>query len=255
MHRSEMALRYNLLPRAPSTHSREDGEKERERPKVRPLNEAKAIANGANFLSEAFLFAIAAGLIVGESWRSSNNNKKQRNRTEEKVEEVAAAVKALCDKLGVDSKAVGLRASEEEVAEEIAGERDGEAGPVEFLDVSGEAKQETSRHVAVAQHRHIADEELKHLQATVDVFLRLAINSGWVQGPEALNLTAMLNSKDDTQKEERGREDQVRISWDESAATIAPAPSSRILQKVAASKVRHLAAISRKEASPEADNR
>lgn len=46
MHRSEITLRSNLIG---GTHQ-----------KVRPLNDAKAVANGANAISEGFLFAVAA---------------------------------------------------------------------------------------------------------------------------------------------------------------------------------------------------
>jgi hypothetical protein len=55
---------------------------------VRPLNEAKAIDSGANFISESFLFSVAGGLIVFESWRS---RKKEQNRREG----VADAIEAL----------------------------------------------------------------------------------------------------------------------------------------------------------------
>ncbi|SGZ58363.1 CIC11C00000000982 [Sungouiella intermedia] len=38
--------------------------------KVRPLNDKKAIENGANFLLEAFIFLVAGSLILYESYRS-----------------------------------------------------------------------------------------------------------------------------------------------------------------------------------------
>ncbi|MBW0475630.1 hypothetical protein O181_015345 [Austropuccinia psidii MF-1] len=38
-------------------------------PPIRPLSDAKAIQNGANFLSEAFLFSVAATLIIAENLR------------------------------------------------------------------------------------------------------------------------------------------------------------------------------------------
>jgi hypothetical protein len=53
-----MALRTNLLPNGVQQ-------------KVRPLNDAKAIANGANAISEGFLFFVAAALILGETYRGS----------------------------------------------------------------------------------------------------------------------------------------------------------------------------------------
>lgn len=47
------------------------------KPHIRPLSESKAIDAGANFISEAFLFAVAAGLVFAEAMR---NRKKELNR-------------------------------------------------------------------------------------------------------------------------------------------------------------------------------
>ena len=60
MHRTEARLRQNLLPGS-------------ENYKIRPLNDAKAISNGANAISEGFLFAVAATIILGETYRSSRS--------------------------------------------------------------------------------------------------------------------------------------------------------------------------------------
>lgn len=38
--------------------------------KVRPLNDKKAVENGANFLLELFIFSVAGSLILYESYRS-----------------------------------------------------------------------------------------------------------------------------------------------------------------------------------------
>ena len=38
----------------------------------RPLSETRAIQQGANTISEAFLFSVAAALILGETWRLAN---------------------------------------------------------------------------------------------------------------------------------------------------------------------------------------
>lgn len=73
---------------------------------IRPLSDAKAIDTGANFISEAFLFMVAGGLIVFESWRS---RRKEANRRE-----------GVEDRLGVLQEKVGelegevIRAREEE---------------------------------------------------------------------------------------------------------------------------------------------
>ncbi|KAI3998256.1 optic atrophy 3-like protein [Schizophyllum commune Loenen D] len=63
MHRTEMRLRTNILGAS------------RDVP-VRPLSETRAIENGANAIAEGFLFAVAAALILGESWRSSVKGEK-----------------------------------------------------------------------------------------------------------------------------------------------------------------------------------
>ncbi|KZV68099.1 OPA3-domain-containing protein [Peniophora sp. CONT] len=74
MHRSEIRLRTKLL-----------GEPARN---VRPLSEAKAIDNGANFLAEGFLFSVAAGLIFAESWRSSRSESKRREGVSDSLDDL-----------------------------------------------------------------------------------------------------------------------------------------------------------------------
>ncbi|CAO1637457.1 unnamed protein product [Parajaminaea phylloscopi] len=255
MHRSEMALRYNLLPRAPAVHTEEDGGggKEREKPKVRPLNEAKAIANGANFLSEAFLFVIAAGLIVGESWRSANKNKQQRNRTEEKVEEVSMAVQALCARLGVDPRSVGLEKQPDDSDASAASQVGTSNSSDEFASSSEDdsateedAKREASRHAAAARHQLKAEEQMQRLQSAVDVLLRMAIKSGWIQGPEALDLSAILDGRGAVNADGGTKKDSASPDGQDSSG-------SSILQQVAASRARHFAAMSRVSASEDGE--
>lgn len=60
--------------------------------KVRPLNDAKAIDNGASFISESFLFSVAGGLILYESFR-------QRRKEQVRREGVADDIKALQDEI------------------------------------------------------------------------------------------------------------------------------------------------------------
>lgn len=47
-----------------------------------------AIENGANFLAEGFLFAVATALILGETWRSSRSSSKRRDDVDEKLEDL-----------------------------------------------------------------------------------------------------------------------------------------------------------------------
>ncbi|KAJ5999896.1 hypothetical protein N7481_000305 [Penicillium waksmanii] len=53
--------------------------------RIRPLSESKAIESGANFISESFLFLVAGGLIVFESWRSRNKESTRREGVEDRL--------------------------------------------------------------------------------------------------------------------------------------------------------------------------
>lgn len=78
LHRTDMRLRMGLL-----------GEKNL---RVRPLNDAKAIDSGANFLSETFIFSVAGGLILFESIRSRRKEMQRR-------ENVADDIRTLQDEI------------------------------------------------------------------------------------------------------------------------------------------------------------
>ncbi|KIK97039.1 hypothetical protein PAXRUDRAFT_137116 [Paxillus rubicundulus Ve08.2h10] len=123
MHTAEVSLRTNLL-----------GEPPRHNP--RPLSETRyvrrlsttcllttpnrAIENGANALAEGFLFAVAALLILGESYRSSRNQSKRRDNVDEQLEELSSSVTSL--KTSVDALVTmqeeleGQRARNDELA-------------------------------------------------------------------------------------------------------------------------------------------
>ncbi|KAI5970367.1 hypothetical protein CANMA_000530 [Candida margitis] len=65
LHKTDVKLRMNLL-----------GEK---KIRVRPLNDNKAIEQGASFISETFIFSVAGGLIFYESYRSRKRASDQRD--------------------------------------------------------------------------------------------------------------------------------------------------------------------------------
>ncbi|KAK6464673.1 optic atrophy 3-like protein, partial [Scheffersomyces coipomensis] len=65
VHTTDLTLRMSLL-----------GEK---RIKIRPLNDTKAVENGANFLSEFFIFSVAGSLIFYESYRSRKKASDERD--------------------------------------------------------------------------------------------------------------------------------------------------------------------------------
>jgi optic atrophy 3 protein len=108
MYRSEVKLRTNILGEPPRH--------------IRPLSEAKcvvlflrahyfpiidpaninfsrAIENGANTIAEGFLFAVAAGLILGESWRTSRNQSKRSNNVDDRLDELHTKVTELTDRV------------------------------------------------------------------------------------------------------------------------------------------------------------
>jgi myosin-1 len=68
--------------------------KPRPKPKIRPLSEAKAIETGANFISETFLFGVAASLILFESWRQGRKSNQRRNDVAERLAELEESEKA-----------------------------------------------------------------------------------------------------------------------------------------------------------------
>jgi hypothetical protein len=80
-------------------------------PRIRPLSENKAIETGANFIAETFLFFVAGGLILAESWRRDRKEKRQdadvadalataereREEMRQKMELLQAEIEALMD--------------------------------------------------------------------------------------------------------------------------------------------------------------
>lgn len=47
-----------------------------------------AVENGANMLAEGFLFAVAASLILGETWRSSRSESKRREGINDQLDDL-----------------------------------------------------------------------------------------------------------------------------------------------------------------------
>jgi len=78
-----------------------DGPERKEKPvkvKIRPLSEGKAIELGANFFSEAFIFAVAAGLIIWDTWRSRKKESARRDDIAERLGDLEAEVERLRSK-------------------------------------------------------------------------------------------------------------------------------------------------------------
>ncbi|ETS60895.1 hypothetical protein PaG_04814 [Moesziomyces aphidis] len=181
MHRTEMALRTNLLPNGVQQ-------------KVRPLNDAKAIANGANAISEGFLFFVAAALILGETYRGSRKKAEQRDRTEDALNQLSDHVQRMAHVLGIDLDQLERLDDQQ---------RDSSSEPSGALR-NGDVTEEADPSLIEARLkllRERQDEELKsrQLQAAVSVLLNMALEKRWVVGPEALELEAILGKDRATQ--------------------------------------------------------
>lgn len=70
-------------------------EKSKTERRIRPLSEAKAIDSGANFLSEAFLFLVAGGLIVFETFRSRRKEATRQRGVEDRLKDLEEEITGL----------------------------------------------------------------------------------------------------------------------------------------------------------------
>lgn len=95
----------------------EEKEKHPPKPRIKPLSETKAIETGANFISETFLFSVAASLIIFESWRSGRKEKNRRDKVAERLndleEENRAGRMALVE---LEREVLRLRAKEKGIS-------------------------------------------------------------------------------------------------------------------------------------------
>ncbi|KAM0755338.1 OPA3-domain-containing protein [Meredithblackwellia eburnea MCA 4105] len=91
LHRAEMNMRIRLLGEDHPKH-------------IRPLNDAKAIDSGANFISETFLFGFATLLILGETWRSRRKDSQRRDLVAETLEQHEEELKGLRERLDQEAK-------------------------------------------------------------------------------------------------------------------------------------------------------
>ncbi|GAA6000779.1 OPA3 family protein [Rhodotorula paludigena] len=133
LHRAEMNLRVKLLGESPRH--------------VRPLSESKAIDAGANFLSEGFLFTVAAVIIIGETYRGKRAESKRRDRVHDLLEQHEEQILKLEARLGAERK---------EREEIVARERELEKIVEEIVVIGlhggfGELPTEWKRHLAVGK--------------------------------------------------------------------------------------------------------
>lgn len=71
---------------------------------IKPLNDTRAIQNGATTLAETFLFFVGASLIVGESVRSSRKDTRRRDQVQDRLETLEEEVKRLTEQLEKDNQ-------------------------------------------------------------------------------------------------------------------------------------------------------
>ncbi|KAG2735749.1 hypothetical protein G9P44_001963 [Scheffersomyces stipitis] len=86
VHSTDLRLRMSLL-----------GEK---KIKIRPLNDAKAVENGAAFLSELFIFSVAGSLIFYESYRSRKKANDERDALADDISVLQNEIEFIKSKLG-----------------------------------------------------------------------------------------------------------------------------------------------------------
>lgn len=72
---------------------------EKFKPRIRPLSEQKAIETGANFVAEAFIFAVGISVIVFEQWRQRRKAKNARDDIREDLEELQVELKTVKSEL------------------------------------------------------------------------------------------------------------------------------------------------------------
>ena len=59
----------------------------------------RAVQNGATTLAESFLFMVAAGLVIGETWRSNRKEGKRRDDVRERLEGLEENMQSIRDLL------------------------------------------------------------------------------------------------------------------------------------------------------------
>jgi hypothetical protein len=69
----------------------------------------RAIENGANALAEGFLFAVAASLVIAETWRSSRSSTKRREAIDDAVDSLDARLSLLSDRVEEVAAALDAR--------------------------------------------------------------------------------------------------------------------------------------------------
>lgn len=62
----------------------------------------RAVQNGATTLAETFLFVVGAGLVLGETYRSSRKENKRRDDVKERLESLEEELATFRETLGAE---------------------------------------------------------------------------------------------------------------------------------------------------------
>ncbi|KAL2831732.1 optic atrophy 3 protein-domain-containing protein [Aspergillus cavernicola] len=95
-----------------------EAEKPAPKPHIRPLSESKAIESGATVISETFLFLVAGGLILFESWRSRRKETTRRDDVAARLKELEESEIAQREAfIALEKEVLQLRAKHGELPE------------------------------------------------------------------------------------------------------------------------------------------
>jgi hypothetical protein len=67
------------------------------------------VQNGANTIAEGFLFFVGAGLVLGETYRSSRKNANRRDLVAERLDSLESEIQTLRDRESDEVKALTAR--------------------------------------------------------------------------------------------------------------------------------------------------
>ncbi|AET38560.1 OPA3 family protein Ecym_3047 [Eremothecium cymbalariae DBVPG len=93
MHRMDVALRNRLTYNNSSK-------------KIRPLNDERAVENGATLISELFVFGVTGSVVAWETLRQRNKELSRREQVEQDIEVLQSEIEELRKLLGGENKNV-----------------------------------------------------------------------------------------------------------------------------------------------------
>ncbi|KAJ3062188.1 hypothetical protein HDU99_005307 [Rhizoclosmatium hyalinum] len=141
---------------------------------IRPLNEAKAVENGAAFLSELFIFGVAGSLVAYEAIRSSLKSNQRNRQIDEDIISLQAAKAA-------DEQSIAELKHKVETLEIESGALRSATNALLSVVVLKEAQQ---RAWLPGWHRGKIDEELKLVKRNLDTARNIEVDRKVVRTPQ-----------------------------------------------------------------------